>query len=99
LSEEDDNTKQRRPRKIVNITWRVQFIQKERKKIQIQFMLGFKKTKKMTQYKQELTRDELTRAMNLMKKLSCNMFQHFLAVASAMFSFSPLHFNYWWDVV
>jgi len=47
LSEEDDNTKQRRPGKIVNIAWRVQFIQKERKKIQIQFMLGFKKTKKI----------------------------------------------------
>jgi hypothetical protein len=37
----------------------------------------------------ELTRDELTRAMNLMKKLSCNMFQHFLAVASAMFCSFP----------
>lgn len=45
LSEEDDNTKQRRPRKIVNITWWVQFIQKG-KKIQIQFMLGFKKQTK-----------------------------------------------------
>jgi hypothetical protein len=30
LSEEDDNTKQRRLRKIVNITWWVQFIQKEK---------------------------------------------------------------------
>jgi hypothetical protein len=27
--------------------------------------------------------------MNLMKKLSCNMFQHFLAVASAMFCSFP----------